>query len=138
HQGGPLAVSVVGDAQGRYPFPAARLTPGQYNVTMRAAGYDLSVPTKVTLEAGKNAQADLALRKTRNLSAQLSNTEWLTSLPGTDKQKSFLTGCTGCHTLERIMRSTHDAPEFLAIFDRMAGYYPGSMPIHPQRLKILR
>ena len=32
------------------------------------------------------------------------------------------------------MRSTHDAAEFQQVFLRMAGYYPGSTPLKPQRL----
>jgi streptogramin lyase len=56
------------------------------------------------------------------------------SMPGTDQQKSFLLGCNSCHTIERIVRSTHDAEEFSQIFQRMGGYYPGSTPRKPQRL----
>ena len=136
--GSPVTVSVVSDAQGRYGFPAARLVPGHYAITIRAAGYELAAAVAADIAAGQEAHADLALRQAGNLAAQLSNSEWLVSMPGSEKQKSFLTGCTGCHTLERIARSTHDAGEFLQVFDRMAGYYPGSMPIHPQRLEIMR
>jgi virginiamycin B lyase len=136
--GSPITISVVTDEGGRYVFPEARLAPGHYAIAIRAAGYELGAPAAAEIAAGKPARADMALRKARNLAAQLSSTEWLVSMPGSDKQKSFLTGCTGCHTLERIAKSTHDAAEFLQIFDRMAGYYPGSMPIHPQRLEIMR
>jgi hypothetical protein len=55
-------------------------------------------------------------------------------MPGTDGQKRILLGCNSCHTLQRIIRSTHDAGEFLQVFKRMGGYYPGSTPLHPQRL----
>ena len=55
-------------------------------------------------------------------------------MPGSDEQKKALLNCIGCHDLDRIVRSTHDADEFMQIFDRMAGYYPGSTPEHPQRL----
>ena len=55
-------------------------------------------------------------------------------MPGTDEQKRFLLNCTGCHTLERIMKSTHDADEFMDVFHRMSLYYPGSTPLKPQRL----
>jgi hypothetical protein len=55
-------------------------------------------------------------------------------MPGSDEQKSFLLGCNSCHTIERIVRSTHDADEFLQVFHRMGGYYPGSTPRKPQRL----
>src|SRR5215469_4950331 len=78
--------------------------------------------------------ADLQLRKTRNLAAQLNDAEWLASLPGGDEHKKFLVNCNSCHALQRIVMSTHDAGEFLQVFERMAGYYPGSTPLHPQRL----
>jgi virginiamycin B lyase len=68
------------------------------------------------------------------LSAQLTNAEWLMSIPGTDAQKRLVLDCNSCHTLERIVRSTHDAAEFQQVFLRMAGYYPGSTPLKPQRL----
>jgi streptogramin lyase len=55
-------------------------------------------------------------------------------MPGTEQQKKFLLNCTGCHTLERIVKSTHDAAEFAQVIHRMSGYYPGSTPAHPQRL----
>src|SRR4030095_3609851 len=84
--------------------------------------------------AGKAAASDVKLTKTRNLSAQLNNAEWLMSMPGTEEQKKFLLNCNGCHTYERIVKSTYDPQGFLQIFERMSGYYPGSMPTKPQRL----
>src|SRR4029434_5823369 len=38
------------------------------------------------------------------------------------------------HSYQPIVNSTHDAKEFLQVFERMAGYYPGSTLLHPQRL----
>jgi streptogramin lyase len=132
--GSIVTVSVVTDKEGRYRFPAARLEPGAYAVTIRAAGYDLDGKVTAEVEAGKAVSADLKLKPTRNLPAQLTNAEWLASMPGGDNQKKALLNCIGCHDLDRIVRSTHDADEFMQIFDRMAGYYPGSTPDNPQRL----
>src|SRR5262249_21797645 len=50
----------------------------------------------------------------------------------TEGQKAFLLGCVGCHTLERIVRSTHDADEWTQVIVRMGGYGPVSQPIKPQ------
>jgi streptogramin lyase len=58
----------------------------------------------------------------------------MASIPGTAEQKQFLLNCTGCHTLERIVKSTHDADEFVQVIQRMSLYYPGSTPLKPQRL----
>jgi virginiamycin B lyase len=132
--GATFTVSVVTDKEGRYGFPPARLEGGHYTLSIRAIGYELDSPKAVDLSAAQPATADIKLRTTRNIASQLTDGEWLASMPGTDSQKRILLNCNSCHTLQRIVRSTHDAAEFLQVFKRMAGYYPGSMPIHPQRL----
>ncbi|MGH7248153.1 MAG: carboxypeptidase regulatory-like domain-containing protein, partial [Pseudomonadota bacterium] len=132
--GSTITVSVVSGKGGRFSFPASRLAPGHYAIAIRAVGYDLDGPKDVTLAAGKEGKVHLKLKPTRDLSAQLSNAEWLISMPGSDQQKRFLLQCNSCHTLERIVKSTHDADEFMQVFGRMAGYYPGSTPLNPQRL----
>ena len=132
--GSTISVSVVTNAQGRFAFPAARLEPGHYTLKARAAGYELDGARAADVAAGQEARAEIKLRKVKNLSAHLTNGEWLTSIPGPVEQKRFLLNCTGCHTLERIMKSTHDADAFLEVIQRMSLYYPGSTPLKPQRL----
>jgi virginiamycin B lyase len=129
-----ISISVVTDARGRFAFPAARLEPGHYTLKARAAGYELDGAKAADVAAGNEARADINLKKVKNLSAHLTNAEWMMSMPGTDEQKRFLLNCNSCHTLERIMKSAYDADGFLQIFQRMAGYYPGSTPLKPQRL----
>ena len=46
----------------------------------------------------------------------------------------MLLDCTGCHTLERVVRSTHDADEWTQVVRRMKGYAFVSTPIKPQRM----
>ena len=132
--GSTITVSVVTDDKGRYGFPAGRLEPGHYTLSARAVGYDLDGPKTIDVAAGQAAVADIKLKPARNLSSQLTNAEWMMSMPGSDEQKAFLLNCNSCHTIERIVRSTHDADEFKQIFNRMGGYYPGSTPRKPQRL----
>ncbi len=132
--GGTITVSVVSDAEGKFAFPAARLAPGHYALQARAAGYELDGAAAADVSAGAEAKADLHLRKAADLAGQLTNAEWLVSMPGSEPQKKFLLNCIGCHTLERIVKSKYDAEGFLQVFKRMAGYYPGSTPEHPQRL----
>ena len=131
--GSTISVSVVTDAQGRFSFPANRLEPGKYTLKARAVGYDLPATT-ADVAAGKPATSNLKLTKTRNLAAQLTNAEWLMSMPGTEEQKRFLLNCSSCHTYQRIVNSTYDAQGFLQVFERMSNYYPGSTPLKPQRL----
>ena len=132
--GGTITVSVVSDEKGRYTFPAERLEPGHYTLGARAAGYDLDGPNAADVAAGQPATADIKLKPTHNLPGQLTNAEWMLSMPGSDEQKSILLNCNSCHTIERIVRSVHTPDEFLQIFQRMGGYYPGSTPQKPQRL----
>jgi virginiamycin B lyase len=132
--GSTITVSVVTDDKGHFSFPASRLDPGHYSIGARATGYDLDGPKDATVAAGQEDKIDVKLVPTRNLPAQLTNAEWLLSMPGTDDQKRFVLECNSCHSLQRIVRSTHDAAEFMQVFQRMAGYYPGSTPLKPQRL----
>jgi len=119
--GSPITVTVVSDDKGRFRFPDGRLSSGHYMLRIRAAGYDLASPQSLELGA---APADVAvtLRKTADLAAQLTNTEWLMSMPGTAEQKRPLIECMSCHSFERIVRSTFDAEAFVPVLERMAQY----------------
>ena len=132
--GSSITISVVTDAQGRFAFPAARLEPGKYTLRARASGFQLGGAPTANVASGQEAKADLKLTKLRSLSAHLTNAEWLHSMPGTDPQKKFLLNCIGCHTLERIMKSSYDSDGFIDVINRMATYYPGTTPLRPQRL----
>ena len=132
--GSNITTTVVTNDQGVYSFPAARLAPGHYTLTIRAVGYTLQGPQAADVAAGKAAKADLTLAKTDAVANQLSNGEWLNSLPGDDRTKAALTNCVGCHTVQRIVQSTHDAAEFMQVFHRMGTYAPGSTPFFPQLL----
>jgi streptogramin lyase len=133
-EGSTITVTVVSDDKGNYAFPADRLSPGKYKITIRAAGYRLAAPTEATVTAGQTAKADIKLGKTKNIFPTLSNAELMMSAPGSDQQKFFLTDCTGCHTLQRVFSSSHTPEEFEQVFKRMGTYSPGSTPTHPQPL----
>jgi len=131
--GSNVTVTVVSGADGRFSFPSGRLAPGQYALNVRAIGYELDRPQAVEVPDQKTATQDLKLGKARDLAAQLSNGEWMASIPGTDRQKDHLLNCVGCHTVERIMRSKYDSEGFLTgILPRMQSYVQQSLPIHPQ------
>ena len=133
--GAKVAISVITDAQGRYSFPADRLEPGQYTLTIRAVGYDVGSKPTAEVAVEKTATVDLQLGKTRKLASQLTNAEWMMSIPGSEDQKAFLLNCVSCHTLERIVRSSHDVDEWMQVIHRMMGYAAVSQPIKPQRLQ---
>src|SRR6266516_4073722 len=104
--GATVSISVVTNDQGRFAFPAARLEPGRYTLKARAAGYELDGAKAADIAAGQDAKVEIKLKKVKNMSAHLTNAEWLVSMPGTDEQKRFLLNCTGCHTLAHIMKSS--------------------------------
>ena len=131
--GSNMTVTVVSDAQGRYRFPASRLEPGTYTLKVRATGYDLARRATAEVAAGGTASVDLALIPTRDIASQLTNAEWLHSMPGNAQQKRPLLGCVGCHSLERVVRSKYDTQGFLQTIQRMSGYANQSTPLHPQR-----
>src|SRR5262245_62048758 len=79
--GAKFSISVVTDAQGRYSFPAGRLEPGQYALTIRAIGHDLGSKASADVAAEKTTTVDLKLAKTKKLAAQLNNAEWMASRP---------------------------------------------------------
>ena len=127
-----ISLTVVSDVQGRYAFPAARLEPGRYSMRIRAVGYDLDGPESIDITPRQTTELDLKLRKTEDLASQLSNGEWIASMPGADAQKGALLNCTGCHTLERVVRSDLNANDFMSVLQRMQGYVNQSIPAHPQ------
>jgi len=131
--GSTVTITVVSDAQGRYSFPRARLEPGRYALRMRAVGYEMDELGPLEITGEKTAQLDLKLHKTHDLSAQLSNGEWITSMPGSHEQKNMFMSCVSCHSLERVVKSRYNANEWPLILKRMAGYAPGSTPLRPQR-----
>jgi len=131
--GSPITVTVVSDAQGRYAFPAARLPAGTYALAIRAVGYALDGAPVATVAAGQTATADLTLRPAADLAAQLTSTEWLISMPGTAEDKRPLIECMSCHTLERVVRSTFSADQFMDVLRRMQGYANNTTVQKPQR-----
>ena len=128
--GSTVTVVVVSDAQGLYEFPRERLAPGQYALSIWATGYQLAAP--VSVNVGAPQEVDLELRAVDNLAAQLSNTEWLLSVPGTDEQKRSLLNCGHCHRLDLPLNTSYNADMLVAVIERMAKYPPLAFPLMPQ------
>ena len=120
--GSPITVTVVSGRDGAFSFPAARLASGRYELRIRAVGYELAAPAAAEVTNEAPATANLRLRKTTDLAAQLTNTEWFMSMPGSAADKRPLIECMSCHTFERIVRSHYDADGFLAVLKRMPQY----------------
>jgi virginiamycin B lyase len=137
--GGTITITVASDQNGRYSFPRNRLEAGSYTLRTRAVGYDLDDPGAVEVTPAKAAaEVNLKLHKAPNLASQITNAEWILSIPTADKQKGFMLNCVQCHTLERILRSKHDAAEFLKVMERMGSYANQSFQYHPQKRMAMR
>ncbi len=129
----PITITVVSDQNGRFSFPAAKLAPGHYALRIRATGYELDTPQAVDVARDQTASVDLKLRKAADLAAQLTNTEWFMSFPGTTEQKRALIECMSCHTLERIARSKFSADEFMPVLKRMTTYANNTIQARVQK-----
>ena len=133
-EGSTIAFSVISDADGWYRFPADRLQAGSQSLAIRAIGYDLEDPHPVEVGASGKTTVDLTLRRTADVETQLTNAEWLESIPGTEEQKRMFESCVRCHTIDRVMRSRYDADAWLKVLERMDGYVTSAFPGNPQRL----
>ena len=130
--GSTMMVSVSTNAKGEYSFPADRLTPGTYDITMRAVGYTLK-PTTASVKTGGATKLDLQLGKATDeaLALQLTNSEWMLSAPGTPAQKIAFLRCLDCHGLQRPMWS-HDGPaEMAQTVHRMSAHSANASPNFP-------
>src|ERR1700674_2189077 len=130
--GSTIMISVSPDAQGQYSFPQDRLAPGAYDITMRAVGYTLK-PTVATIQSGGSTQLDLKLAKAAPdvLALQMSNSEWIQSVPGTAGQKMGLLRCFDCHGLQRPIFSKKDASEMAFTVQRMTVHNGNASPNFP-------
>ena len=131
--GSAITTTVVTDSQGRYSFPAERVAPGKYTISIRAIGYKLDGPKSIEVPGRRDA--DLKLSKVKSLVPQLSNGEWLHSLPGCRPAEGLPDHVRGLpHAAARVDLAAMMRPRYPTVFLRMASYSPGSTPTHPQPL----
>lgn len=134
--GGNIAITVVSDAQGRYAFPANKINPGNYTVSVKATGYEVPNRSMAVTVGAEKTKLDLNLKKvsTSVLVDQLSPAEIQNSLPGTPEQVRSVGECGVCHSMSRILMSTHDAEELKAVILRMRNHTPSANDTHPESL----
>ncbi len=117
-------VSVVTGADGKYHFPKTHIPNGQYDVTIRAAGFAMKPLRAVVSDNTK--PVDLALEP-GDLSKGMTSADWANSIPDSpQKQKMVYTAlsCAYCHTYQRIMRAKHTTDQWVTAINRMSSYYP--------------
>lgn len=131
--GSTITISVVSDANGHFAFPDGRIPPGDYALKIRAIGYELAGPDKITIGKDKPAELALTLNPLEDISDQMTPAEWIASFPGDEDQKKFLYNCSTCHSPERIAKSDHDAKDFSEnVLERMRAYANSAWDKHPQ------
>ncbi len=134
-QGSTITTTVVTDQEGRYRFPRERLKVGHYSLDIWATGYELGDDTATGISAQSTVTADLELRAASDLPSQLSNAEWVHSMPGTAEEKETLRrNCGGCHPLKVPLMTNYDAETWMSVFERMRHYPPLAFLLMPQLL----
>ena len=134
--GAPSRSRVVTDDKGQYSFPAARLEPGPIHAQRSARSATTSTARRPpTWRPASAATADIKLKPTRNLSGAAHQCRMDDEHAGHRRpEEGDPAQLQQLPHLERIVQLDAHADEFLQIFQRMGGYYPGSTPLKPQRL----
>ena len=110
--GSSMRITVVTDSQGHYAFPRTKLGPGKYSVSIRAIGYTVRDPGQIEVSENKATRLDLKLTRTQDLASQLTNAEWLMSLPGSDEEKKEIV-CVNCHMMDVIAKANYSEDEWI-------------------------
>ena len=128
---GIVTVSVVTNDKGEFSFP--REQAWRRRLCAEHQGRRLrSRWRRQGHAAGQPKAMDLKLVKAKNIAPQLSNQEWIHSVPGSKDEKRILSRCVNCHTVERVISSKYTAPELVATMERMATYSNNSFFKKPQ------
>jgi len=137
--GSTITTTVVSNRGGDYEFLASSVGPGPYRLEISAIGYALAGSSSVSVRGGSTTTANLSLRTVRNIDDQMTNSDWLISMPGNVHQKDLLLNCTTCHTLERIVTSRFGTQDFMGVMHEMSLFANQSFDLKPQmRLKLTK
>ena len=133
-EGSTITTTVVTNDKGQFSFPADKLEPGKYTITIRAAGYTLVGPEDRGRPASRRDGRHQARQDRRMSSSQLSNARVAASAcRATTGSRSFLPDCAGLpYAAARVHRRRIRADEWEQVFTRMGRYAPESTPTHPQ------
>jgi streptogramin lyase len=130
--GSTISHTVSTRADGAFSFPGDVLPAGKHVLSIRATGYEIDGAAPSVAIGNDATSIDLKLRKAADIVPQVTNAEWIASMPGGVNDKKQLLGCTNCHTLQRIAETKYTSAEFLEVMGRMAQYSNNSFPLHPQ------
>ncbi len=124
-QGKTVTTSVWTNQNGEYDFPP--LEDGQYRIWAQATGFDRGL-SEQAVTPGKNVTQNFTLKAAGNFEQQLSDAEWLESLPGDtpeDKgvhdrmKKVLITTCSTCHQPGFVVSKRFDRDGWEMIVNKM-------------------
>jgi virginiamycin B lyase len=118
---GTITVSVYTNRRGEYTYPEwSELKAGSYSVSVELPEFE-HVTQSAVLSAGKTATLDLKLTARTPSVEDVTASEIIAALPGTNEQKHLLIQCDNCHSLQHAFRVPHDKEGWTQIIRKMAG-----------------
>ena len=116
-----ITVSVYTNSRGEYSYPGwSEVKAGDNTVSVELPDYE-HVKQTVALSAGKMAKVDLKLTARTPSVEDVTASEIIAALPGTNEQKHLLIQCDNCHSLQHAFRVPRDKEGWTQIIHRMAG-----------------
>jgi virginiamycin B lyase len=126
-----IFISVFSDKNGRYAY--RDLEPGLYSVDVWAAGFQ-PIDRQVNVDPQKPAEVDFTLQSRPLRTDELSTTQLLMSLPGTDAQKDQFAGCSNCHSLQFVLsKGKRTRERWLSTIEKMRGINTDGGSLSPER-----
>ncbi len=116
-----VTVSVYTNSRGEYSYPGwSEVKPGAVTVSVELPDFE-PVKQTTTLASGRTAKLDLTLTARTPSVEDVTASEIVAALPGTDEQKHLLIQCDNCHSLQHAFRVARDKQGWIDIIKRMAG-----------------
>jgi virginiamycin B lyase len=118
---GNITVTVYTNGSGEYTYPDwTELKAGAYTVSVELPDYE-HVARAVTLSNGRTMSLDIELTSRTPLLEDVTASEIIAALPGTNDQKHLLIQCDNCHSLQFALAVPRDQDGWKDVISRMAG-----------------
>jgi streptogramin lyase len=115
-----ITIVVYTNGKGEYSYPEwSEVSPGSYTVSVELADYEHVSKAGVTLTAGSPAQVDFTLKPRTPSVQDVTASDIVAALPGTDRQKALFIQCDNCHSLTHALSIPRDKSGWMEIITRM-------------------